>query len=395
MADTRLKVTQIRSSIGTKPKHRGTLRALGLRGIGQSNVLPDRPEIQGMIARVPHLITVEEVYSMKLHDLTPPKGSTHRKRIVGRGIAGKGGKTAGRGTKGQKARTPDPGRIRGRPAAAPPAHPQAEGVHQPLPRGVHPGQPRRPRRPRRRRRHARGARGARTRAQGRPGQGPRSRRESASAINVSAHGFSASARPPSRRPAARRPNSPCPSAVAALPRRATSTRTGSDLDASLKRLANIFRVPDLRNKVLFTAGDHLPLPARRQPADPRGELVPGAAAPGQGRRQRRARLLEPVLGRRARRASRSSASASCPTSPARSSSSCSPRSSPSSTQWRDQGAVGQKKITQTTRYLTIGLALLQSTGLIYAFHGHDQALLGLQHRPDPEVHLSARASSWC
>jgi large subunit ribosomal protein L30 len=57
----KLKVTQIRSSIATKPKHRGSLRALGLRGIGQSNVLPDRPEIRGMIARVPHLITVEEV----------------------------------------------------------------------------------------------------------------------------------------------------------------------------------------------------------------------------------------------------------------------------------------------------------------------------------------------
>ena len=56
-----LKVTQIRSTIATKPKHRGTLRALGLRGIGQSNVLPDRPEIHGMIARVPHLVTVEEV----------------------------------------------------------------------------------------------------------------------------------------------------------------------------------------------------------------------------------------------------------------------------------------------------------------------------------------------
>jgi large subunit ribosomal protein L30 len=54
-----LKVTQVKSAIGTKPKHRGTLRALGLRGIGQSNVLPDRPEIRGMIARVPHLITVE------------------------------------------------------------------------------------------------------------------------------------------------------------------------------------------------------------------------------------------------------------------------------------------------------------------------------------------------
>jgi large subunit ribosomal protein L30 len=51
-------VTQIRSGIGTKPKHRATLRALGLRRIGQSNTLPDRPEIHGMIARVPHLIRV-------------------------------------------------------------------------------------------------------------------------------------------------------------------------------------------------------------------------------------------------------------------------------------------------------------------------------------------------
>jgi large subunit ribosomal protein L30 len=58
MAD--LKVTQIKSAIGTKPKHRGTLRALGLGRIGKSNILPDRPEIRGMIAKVPHLITVEE-----------------------------------------------------------------------------------------------------------------------------------------------------------------------------------------------------------------------------------------------------------------------------------------------------------------------------------------------
>jgi large subunit ribosomal protein L30 len=56
-----LQVTQVKSSIGTKPKHRGTLRALGLRGVGKTNTLPDRPEIRGMIARVPHLITVEEV----------------------------------------------------------------------------------------------------------------------------------------------------------------------------------------------------------------------------------------------------------------------------------------------------------------------------------------------
>jgi large subunit ribosomal protein L30 len=55
-----LKVTQVRSAIGCKPKQRGSLRALGLRRIGQSNLLPDRPEIRGMIARVPHLVNVEE-----------------------------------------------------------------------------------------------------------------------------------------------------------------------------------------------------------------------------------------------------------------------------------------------------------------------------------------------
>ncbi len=45
---------------------------------------------------------------MKLHDLAPPKGATSAKRRVGRGISGKGGKTAGRGTKGQKARNTMP-----------------------------------------------------------------------------------------------------------------------------------------------------------------------------------------------------------------------------------------------------------------------------------------------
>lgn len=57
----RLKVTQVRSAIGSKPKHRGTLRALGIGRIGQSNLLPDRPEIRGMLARVPHLVRVETI----------------------------------------------------------------------------------------------------------------------------------------------------------------------------------------------------------------------------------------------------------------------------------------------------------------------------------------------
>ena len=58
-------VTQVKSSIGTKPKHRGTLRALGLGRIGQTNTLPDRPEIRGMIARVPHLLEVSDAAETK------------------------------------------------------------------------------------------------------------------------------------------------------------------------------------------------------------------------------------------------------------------------------------------------------------------------------------------
>ena len=53
-------VTQVRSEIGGKPKTRATLRALGLRRIGHTNTVPDRPEIRGMIARVPHLIEIKE-----------------------------------------------------------------------------------------------------------------------------------------------------------------------------------------------------------------------------------------------------------------------------------------------------------------------------------------------
>lgn len=56
-----LKVTLRRSRIGTKPKQRATLRALGLGKIGSTNTLPDRPEIRGMLARVPHLVEIEEV----------------------------------------------------------------------------------------------------------------------------------------------------------------------------------------------------------------------------------------------------------------------------------------------------------------------------------------------
>ena len=50
---------------------------------------------------------------MKIHDLKPAEGSNRRRKRVGRGIGGKGGKTAGRGTKGQGARSTIPARFEG------------------------------------------------------------------------------------------------------------------------------------------------------------------------------------------------------------------------------------------------------------------------------------------
>lgn len=56
-----IKVTQIRSSIGAKPKARGGLRALGLGRIGKSRVHTDTPDTRGQIYRVQHLVEVEEL----------------------------------------------------------------------------------------------------------------------------------------------------------------------------------------------------------------------------------------------------------------------------------------------------------------------------------------------
>ena len=143
----------------------------------------------------------------------------------------------------------------------------------------------------------------------------------------------------------------------------------------LSRLGNIFRVPDLRNKVLFTVtvialyqvGANVPVPGVNWARLQSLESTAGSAGVlgflnlfSGGALVRLAvfglgvmpyitssiiiQLLATVI--------------------------------PKLEEWRDQGAVGQKKITQTTRYLTIALALMQSTGLVYAFHGHDSALIG-------------------
>jgi large subunit ribosomal protein L30 len=58
---SQVKVTQIRSAIGSLRNQRETLRSLGLRKIRQSVVREDNPQVRGMIATVRHLVSVEEV----------------------------------------------------------------------------------------------------------------------------------------------------------------------------------------------------------------------------------------------------------------------------------------------------------------------------------------------
>ena len=55
-----LKITLVRSPIGNTERHKATVRALGLRKIGQSVEQKDSPTVRGMIAKVNHLIKVEE-----------------------------------------------------------------------------------------------------------------------------------------------------------------------------------------------------------------------------------------------------------------------------------------------------------------------------------------------
>ncbi len=57
----RLKVTQLRSKVGSNPQIRDTLRSLGLKRTNDVVVKEDRPEIRGMVHAVRHLIKVEEV----------------------------------------------------------------------------------------------------------------------------------------------------------------------------------------------------------------------------------------------------------------------------------------------------------------------------------------------
>ena len=61
MADKKLKITLVKSTIGAVPKNRATVESMGLRKINSSVVLPDNAATSGPIRMVSHLVKVEEV----------------------------------------------------------------------------------------------------------------------------------------------------------------------------------------------------------------------------------------------------------------------------------------------------------------------------------------------
>ena len=144
----------------------------------------------------------------------------------------------------------------------------------------------------------------------------------------------------------------------------------------LSRLRNMFRVPDLRNKILFTIGiiavyrlgAHLPVPyvdfsaikQLQHNAESTGgvvgflDLFSGGAITNVAifflgiMPYITASIIMQLLG----------------------------VVIPKLEQWQNEGQVGQKKITQWTRYVTIGLAVVQSTGFVFALHQGKSGLLG-------------------
>jgi preprotein translocase subunit SecY len=143
----------------------------------------------------------------------------------------------------------------------------------------------------------------------------------------------------------------------------------------LSRLRNMFRVPDLRNKILFTVfiiavyrvGAHLPVPYvdfsaikdLQNNANAGGvvgllDLFSGGAITHVAifllgiMPYITASIIMQLLG----------------------------VVIPKLEQWQNEGQVGQKKITQWTRYVTIGLAVIQSTGFVFALHQGSSGLLG-------------------
>ncbi len=61
MAEKKLKITLVKSTIGAVPKNRKTVEALGLRKLNKTVIMPDNDAIRGMVRQVAHLVKVEEI----------------------------------------------------------------------------------------------------------------------------------------------------------------------------------------------------------------------------------------------------------------------------------------------------------------------------------------------
>ena len=61
MAEKKLKVTLVKSTIGAVPKHKKTVESMGLRKLNKSIILPDNDATRGQIQQIKHFVKVEEV----------------------------------------------------------------------------------------------------------------------------------------------------------------------------------------------------------------------------------------------------------------------------------------------------------------------------------------------
>ena len=61
MADKKLKITLVKSTIGAVPKNKAIVETMGLRKIGRTIILPDNDATRGQIRQVGHMLKVEEV----------------------------------------------------------------------------------------------------------------------------------------------------------------------------------------------------------------------------------------------------------------------------------------------------------------------------------------------
>ena len=149
----------------------------------------------------------------------------------------------------------------------------------------------------------------------------------------------------------------------------------------MSRIGNIIKVPDLRNKVLFTLfmlvlyrfGSYVPVPGIDQNAV--------QAIENQAREGGVLAFLQLFSGRALTRFSLF-ALGIMPYITASIIMQILAVVIPKLQEWQQQGAVGQRKTTQWTRYVTIGIAVLQSTGLVFLFHNGGGGLVGSQSNLD-------------